>query len=115
MSVTFNRVVDGILRYIDREVYPGMNDLQEVVARIAVGRIATNKEKLLAFLEGNPIVKSFAVIDSDGNVDAETLLSEIKAQIAKKGSIKVEIPWFGKLTFVPEDVDKLKRDILGEY
>lgn len=115
MIVSYNRVIDGIVRYIDKEVMPGMNDLQEIVARIAIGRLVDNRESLKEMLNSNPIIASFAIIDSDGNVDAERLLSEIKTQIAKKGSIKVEIPWFGKLTFIPEDVDKLRREIFGEY
>jgi hypothetical protein len=114
MTVPFNKVVDGIVKYIDNEIYSGMNDLQEMAVRIVVGRVAHNRERLKEILEGNPIVKSLAIIDSDGNVDADTLLSEIKAQIDKKGSFKVEIPWFGKMTFVPEDVDKLRREIFGE-
>jgi hypothetical protein len=115
MSVEFNRVMDGIARYIDKEIMPGMNDLQEIVARIAVGRILGNREAVKRLLSDNPIIKSLVIIDDDGMVDIEKILAELKAGISNKGSIKIEIPWFGKMTFVPEDVDKLHREISGGY
>lgn len=110
--VEFERVIDGIARYLDKEIYSGMNDIQEVVARVAVGRILGNKDGVKIMLAENPIVKSLMIIDDNGMVDIEKILADLKAEISKKGSISIQIPWFGKMKFVPEDVDKLYNEIM---
>ena len=115
MSIEFNKVMDGIARYLDKEVYSGMNDVQEVVARIAVGRVLGNKDGVKNMLSANPIVKSLMVINDDGTVDIERILAELKAEISKKGSVSIQIPWFGKMKFVPEDVDRLHEEIFRGY
>ena len=107
----YERVVDGIHRYLDREVFKNMNDLQEMLARIAVSRITSNaglKEQLIS----NPFIRTFAIIDSEGDVDVEGLISDIREQIRAKGKLEVSIPLFGKFTFREGDVDILHRTIL---
>ena len=44
MRVSFEHTVDGINRYLDREIYGGLNGLQEFVARVVVGRVNQNAE-----------------------------------------------------------------------
>lgn len=113
MKYEFNRVVDGTLKYIDNNIYAGMNDLQEVAARIVVGRIVGNKDNIKELLMTNGFAKTFAIIDSEGMVDDE-ILAEIKREIAKKGKISFSIPMFGTMTFTPSDVDALHKYIAGE-
>lgn len=112
--VEFNRVVDGLLRYINKNVYPNLNDFQEVIARIAVARIAGNPETLKQNIIGNPLFRTFAIVDSAGNVDLESLAKELKREIERKGKVTIEIPMFGKMTFVPTDVDEIYKEITGE-
>lgn len=66
----FDRVLYGINKYLDKEIYAGMNDWQEVVARIAVSRIIGNNN-LEQTLLGNPYIKTFAIADTEGNIDVE--------------------------------------------
>lgn len=107
----FEKVLDGIVRYINKEMYGGMNDLQEVVARMAVSRVVNNRAAIKKTLVENPIIRTFGVIDEDGFVDIDTLASELKEQINEKGKLPISIPLIGKFTFVPEDVDKLLAEI----
>ena len=51
--VEFNRVIDGLLKYFNNNLFAKMNDWQEVVARIAVGRIIGNPESLKQSLMAN--------------------------------------------------------------
>ena len=44
--VEFNRVIDGLTRYMNNNLFSNMNDWQEVIARVAVGRIIGNPENL---------------------------------------------------------------------
>lgn len=111
--VEFNRVVDGLARYLNNNFYSKLNDWQEIVARIAVGRIIGNPEALKQSLMANGIVRTFAVMDSDGNVDLENLARDLKREIERKGKISVEVPMFGKMSFVAADIDDIYREITG--
>ena len=112
--MTFEKVINGILRYINNEIYPGMNDWQEVFARIAISRLLGNTDELKTALMNNAFAKTFGLIDAEGNVDVEQLMHDLRTQIERKGSITIAIPMFGKLTFKTEDVDKLHYTILEE-
>lgn len=111
--VEFNRVIDGLTRYLNNNLFAKMNDWQEVLARIAVGRIIGNPEALKQSLMANGIVRTFAIFDSEGNVDLENLARDLKREIERKGKISVEIPIIGKLSFVASDIDDIYREITG--
>ena len=107
----FEKVVDGIIRYLDREIFANMNNWQELIARIIVGRISENANAVKEYLTKNGFVKTLNVIDRDGNVNVEAILRDIKREIERKGALQVEVPLVGKLTFKPADVDVLHDDI----
>ncbi len=107
----FERVLNGVARYLDREIYVGMNDWQEVMARIAVSRMLNNKS--LENLRKNSYMRTFAIIDENGNVDVDGLYRDLKTYISNKGKIEVEIPIFGKFIFKESDVDNLYNCIIG--
>jgi hypothetical protein len=109
----FEKVLNGILKYINAEIYSGMNDWQEMLARIAVSRFLKNSSNLKESLIHNPFIKTFAIIDDDGMVDVSGLLSDIKSQLEQKEKICLSIPLLGKFTFTASDVDKLKNCIYG--
>ena len=113
MKVKFESVIDGINKYIDKEIYSGLNDLQEFAARLVVGRINSNQAVVKNFLMNNGFMKTLGIVDYEGMVDVEQLLSEIREEIERKGSLKVEIPLIGTLTFKSSDVDTLYRMITG--
>ena len=114
MRCEFNRVIEGISRYIDAEVYSGMNNWQEMLARIFIGRIIGNEAELKEKLVGNGFIRTFGIVDSEGMIDVESLAKDLKRELSRKGEISFEIPMFGKLTFKPTDVDVLYRYITGE-
>ena len=49
--MTFEKVLDGAVRFINENVIPGMNDWQEIAARIAIGRLYENQQSVLTFLQ----------------------------------------------------------------
>ena len=111
--IEFNRVVDGLARYANGHIFSNMNEWQEILARIAVGRIIGNPEVLKQNLINNGVVRTLAIIDSEGNVDLEPLCLDLRREIERKGRISFEIPMFGKMSFVPEDVNEIYREITG--
>jgi hypothetical protein len=111
MKYKFEKVLDGIADFINKEIYSGMNDWQELVARITVGRFLSNNQSVKESLMNNGYIRTFGLIDSEGMVDVDTLIADIKKVITEKGKLTVDIPMFGKMTFKPEDADKLKEHI----
>lgn len=107
----YERVVDGIFRFMDREIFPNMNDLQEVMARIAVSRVLGNGGLKQQLIE-NPFVRTFAIIDHDGNVDVDGLMRDLKEQIRAKEKLEISVPMFGRFTFHESDVENLHRTIM---
>lgn len=112
--VRFEKVIDGINRYIDSEIYSNLNDLQELLARIVVGRINSNAENIKAVLMSNGFAKTLCIIDSDGMVDIGRLMQDIRREIERKGSIEFDVPMIGRLKFTPADVDVLHDMIVRE-
>jgi hypothetical protein len=110
--MTFERVISGLHKYINAEIYTTMNDWQEILARLAVARMLGNTEVLKKSLMSNWIVRTFAIMDEQGNVDVEGLTRDIKEQIAAKGKMTISLPLMPSLTFKPEDVDVLRRYIM---
>ena len=107
----FDKVLRGILKYLDREVYGKMVDWQEMVARIAVSRIIGDEGKLKQSLMNNSFVRTFSIIDDEGNVDVDGLARDLKRQIEAKGKLEFSLPMLGKFSFVTSDVDTLHRYI----
>lgn len=111
MTMKFEKVLDGISKYIDGEIYGMLNDWQEIVARMTVGRLIGNRDVLKQKIMENPFLMSFALIDSDGNMDVDRFLCDLKQVISEKGGLKLTIPLFGNLKFVETDVDQLRKYI----
>lgn len=110
--VKFEKVLDAAVKFFNEEIAPGMNDWQEIAARIAIGRIYESQDSLKIQLASNGIVRAFGVMDSEGNVDAERLSAEIRREIDKKGKMQLSVPGFGKFSFTASDVDKLRKYIM---
>jgi hypothetical protein len=109
----FNKVINGMIRFIDKEIMPQMNDWQEFVARMAVGRFVKNSETLKESLVENAFVRTFAIIDGQGMVDVDGLAADLKELIRNKGKLEFSIPMLGNFKFVESDVDKLYQYIMG--
>lgn len=109
----FNSVLNGVVRYVDKELMAGMNTWQELIARVAVARVINNAESVKNLLSTNAFARTFAIVDGNGDIDVEGLVNDIKKAIAGKGCIEIEIPMFGKFKFVEQDVDKLHSYIRG--
>ena len=106
-----DRVLNGVARYLDKEIYAGMNDWQEILARIAVSRVLDNKN--IENLMNNPYMKTFAIADTEGNIDVDGLYRDLKRLVQAKGKVEITLPMFGKFTFTESDVDCLYSCIVG--
>lgn len=110
--MTYEKVVRGLVNYIENNMYSTMTDWQEIAARVAVARMQRKADGLKTALQNNWFLKEIDVFDSNGDVDVDGLIKDIREQIAVKGKLSIEFPFFGKFTFGPSDVDVLHRYIL---
>lgn len=112
--MNFDRVLNGIMKYMDREIFSSMNDWQEMFARIAVSRLLGNSEQLKNTIMSNTYLRTFAIVDENGNVDVDGLYRDIKEQMRAKGKLEITLPMFGTYKFSESDVDRLYSCIRGE-
>ena len=110
--MNIERVISGIIKYMDREILSTMNDWQEFLARLAMARLLNNKN-IGDMIINNAYAKTFAIIDENGNVDVDGLHGDFKSLIQSKGKLEVTLPMFGTYTFNESDVDKLFNCIRG--
>ena len=89
-----------------------MNDIQELVARLFVGRVVEKADDIKRALVENSIVRAFGIVDAEGDVDIDLLMHDIKREVEKKGKVSISIPMFGKLTFSPSDIDVIHRFVM---
>lgn len=102
MEIT--RVLDGLEKYVDKEVYPGMNENQQTIYLLAVGAL---KENAMDFLAGNTLLRSMLSINKEGDVDLDRLHRLLKVSVRKQGKLAITIPMFGKMTFSEADIDQI--------
>lgn len=105
--VSFNKVMDAIVKFAEAEIFPGMTELQEIAARVGVSWLFDSADAALDLLASNKIAIAFGFIDSNKNIDAVRALKYIRTQIQRKQKLQITIPILGKFSFVPEDVDKI--------
>lgn len=103
----FNKVLNGISKYLSKEIIPNMNSWQSTLSRVAVARLLNNSENLKKMLTENAFIKTFGIFDDSGNVDIDGLAADIKTAIREKGYIEFELPLFGNFKFVESDIDKM--------
>jgi hypothetical protein len=109
----FNTVLNGVVKYVDKEIIPNMNAWQELIARVGVARIINNAEAIKSMLTNNAFAKTFSIADQNGNIDVDGIVADIKKVMSEKGCIEVDVPMFGHFKFVDRDVDKLYSYIRG--
>lgn len=107
------QVISGLLKYLDREIFPSMNDWQAILGRVVVGRIANNADAIKNVLTTNAFFKTFAIIDENEHVDVEGVFRDIMTSMQSKPTIEISIPMFGTFKLNSEDIGKMKNYIMG--
>ena len=109
----FEKVVAGIVKYLNKNIFPGLNDWQTVLARTAVSRVLRTGGELKTRLMSNGFLQTYGFVDAAGNVDVDGLVDDLKTQIRScpNEKISISVPPFGKFTFSAADIDELHRMI----
>ena len=107
----FDKVIAGILKYLNKNIFPGLNDWQTLLARTVTARVVKNVGQLKERILSNDFLRTFSVIDDNGRVDVDGLMEDLKQQIRNcpNGKVTIAIPMFGKYIFAESDIDELHR------
>lgn len=111
----FAKAVDTALTYIEKQMTPGMSDLQEVLFYTFVEAIHDEADTIVETVSRNPFTRALLAIDKDGNVDTEKIMARIKKGMEHKGSLCVDVPLYGPVRFLPEDIDNIAALLKEDY
>lgn len=100
------KVVDGLTRYIDREIVPLMNDNQQT-GYVIICEMLNDESYVLDKLKSNAIIRGMLSIDKDGNINVDRLHTLLKASIKRKEKFVLDVPFFGKFTLTESDIDSI--------
>lgn len=111
--MTVNKLIDGLVRYIDENIYSAMNDWQKMIAADVVGRAIQRADKIAPIITDNAFIRALGYVDSEGNVDVDGILCKLKDYIQQKGKLELKIPFMPTYKFYAEDIDNLRRTLGG--
>lgn len=106
--VSIDKIEKGLANYLDNEFMPQLkgNGIEKVIVGTAASLFIHKTGAIIEGYKDNKIVKMLGIMNSEGDVDVDTLVKEVKKNIPKEG-FSIEIPIVGTLTFHEEDIDKL--------
>lgn len=112
--VTIKEIETGVGSYLDNELMPMLGDggLQKVLIGAGISMLLHKNMNKLSNLQSNPLIAAMEIFDQDGNVDIDSIQTEISAQMPAEG-VKIDVPLVGTLTFKKEDISKLHQYIMN--
>lgn len=110
-----SKAIDTALAYIEKQMTPGMSDLQEVLFYTLVEAVHDEADNIVDLVAKNPFARALLAIDKDGNVDTEKIMARIKKGMEHKGSLCVDVPLYGPVRFLPEDIDNIAALLKEDY
>ena len=112
------KVLDAVFKYLENNIAPGMSDLQEILFYAVREAMIDEYDTIMHSVTSNPFLRAVVAMDKDGDVEVEKLADRVRKAIERKGSITFDVPMYGKLKFVPDDIDNvlmlLKEDNTNE-
>lgn len=111
--VHYSKVLAGILQYLDAEIIGKLEgNWHRWGAGVAAGLMARRAGQIYnEMIRDNRALQALGVVDGE-NIDIDAVYGELIKQ-ARQGSITIEIPMIGPVTFGAGDVEALYRQIKG--
>lgn len=108
------KVIDGLIKYIDKHVLPQMTPLQEVGYLTISEAIRNDVGAIEQLISNNVFAKMLFSADRNGEVSLERLVSGLRKVIAKKGSLTFNIPMYGNFTLNDSDITEILKNMTEE-
>lgn len=107
------RILAGLMAYIDSNILPGMNDVQEFGYLALCEMLKDDITPVKKLLEQNIFARGLLSADKDGNINLDRAAGAAKKAIQKKGRMSFKIPGYGSFSLTEPDVDEILRSIEG--
>lgn len=108
------KVIEGLIKYIDKHVLPQMTPLQEVGYLTISEAIRNDVGAIEQLISNNVFTKMLFSADRNGEVSLERLVSGLRKVIAKKGSLTFNIPMYGNFTLNDSDITEILKNMTEE-
>ena len=105
-----SQVVSGMTKYADNEILSKITGWQKWVIGVGFGVAINKSTNIFNNAKELPIVKQLEVVDSNDNIDIDTIYQELHKQ-AQKGAITFDVPMIGAMTLTEKDVENLYKYI----
>lgn len=107
-----SKVMHGLVGYVEDEIVSKMaGSWKAWVIGGAAGLVAARADGLFNQLAENPMIAALGLIEGE-NVDIDAIYAELLKQ-ARRGSMTLDVPLVGPVTFGTADVESLYRHIMG--
>ena len=105
--VSFEKLAQVFVTFVESEIIPHMTTGQEILARILLAWILDSGSAAVDLIAQNSWAKAFAIVDVKGNINADRALTYLHT-IAQKKKLEFNLPMLGHFVFGPEDVEKIQ-------
>ena len=106
-----SKVIGTVFKYLEKNMVPGMNELQEVAFYTIEETVFEETEKIIEAVTDHPFTRVLISVDKSGNMDVEKLASRLRKAMERKGSVSFNVPFYGPVRFIPEDIDNILREL----
>ena len=106
--------ISGLIKYIDKHIYPDMNGLQQVGYMTIAETLKDSTGVINELLRKNIFLRMVLSANSDGEINIDRLRAALISVIRTKGSIEIDVPMYGKFTLTNEDVNEILNFITEE-
>ena len=108
----YSKVLNGLSQYIEAEIAAPFNGtLKAWGIRVGAGVLRERAAKVLTVLMQHPVAKALEIVD--GEMIDDELFFRLLGDAARKGTATVDILLIGPVTFGENDVDALRRYVMG--
>jgi hypothetical protein len=111
---TPEQIVNGIMRYADREIIPKLDTAGKWVIGSMIGMTGNKINEVATKLSTNPVAKAIGAVNEDGLYDVDKIVENVQNSANKYGNLSLNVPMLGTMTFTQEDVMKIGKYIKGE-
>lgn len=114
MIASAAQIKTGVLDYAMTQLLPKFDPPKQFLAGTAMGVLGEKTEAIITDLAKMPVMRRLGVVTENGSVDIDVLLKAAKEQMQMQGSLPIEIPLIGKITFNESDLRELYNAISNQ-
>jgi hypothetical protein len=106
-----DKILSGLIRYIDNTMLPTFDDDQQTLYLIACEMATQYPDAVLKLINDNLGLRIFLSPDKDGNIDIDRTMKKLKSTAQRKGHLSMTVPRFGMISLNAEDFEEILKHI----